>query len=515
MISLPGGHKRAIIVSRAQILQKKASLQIVCNTTLQCYKYQMRQKFFVGPKIRRLRESHALTQAAFAERLGVSASYLNQIENGQRPLTAPVLLALAQAFSVSLSDFTQEDTERLIGDLKEALADPVFAGLAPNLQDLKNVAANVTWLAHAFLDLHIAFRRTTERMQMLDEAFSSGRAGTERKPGVILPYEEVRDFFHYRGNYIDRLDPAAENLAEKLFSGATIRASQLAEYLFKRHGIRVETELVDPESRFMRRFDRVGRVLWLRDGLDRSSTSFHIAHQIGLLEQEDAIEDIVSRAGFKTNAAASLTRIGLANYFAGALLMPYARFLTAAKSTRYDVERLCNMFGTSFEQVGHRLSTLQKPNARGVPFYFVRIDRAGNILKRHSSTRFQFARFGGTCPLWNVHEAFEAGNRTLVQLAEMPDGVRYLCIARALTKSGGSHLSPPRHYALGIGCEISYAQEVVYADGIDMRTSAVTKIGVSCRICERSDCPQRAAPPIDRDLSVDPDRRDFVPFRLS
>ena len=213
--------------------------------------------------------------------------------------------------------------------------------------------------------------------------------------------------------------------------------------------------------------------------------------------------------------AAAITRLALANYYAGAVLMPYDRFLEAARRTRYDAERLCFTFGTSFEQVGHRFSTLQKPNAKGVPFYFVRFDRAGNIIKRHSSTRFQFARFGGTCPLWNVHEAFEAGGRTIVQIAEMPDGVRYICVARALTKSGGSHLAPSRHYALGIGCELIHASEVVYADMIDIKTTPPVLIGVSCRMCERHECPQRAVPPIDRALTVDPDRRDFVPFRFS
>ena len=194
--------------------------------------------------------------------------------------------------------------------------------------------------------------------------------------------------------------------------------------------------------------------------------------------------------------------------------MPYERFLAAARTMRYDAERLANMFGTSFEQVGHRLSTLQRPNARGVPFYFVRIDRAGNIIKRHSSTQFQFARFGGTCPLWNVHEAFEIGDRTSVQIAEMPDGIRYICVARQANKAVSSHLAPPRHYALGIGCEIAYAQDVVYADGLDLRNGPVTQIGVNCRLCERADCLQRAAPPIDRPLVVDPERRDFVPFRF-
>ncbi|MDR3463769.1 MAG: short-chain fatty acyl-CoA regulator family protein [Beijerinckiaceae bacterium] len=474
----------------------------------------MRQKIFAGTKIRHLREGNSLNQGAFAERLGISPSYLNQIENNQRPLTAPVLLALAQTFSVDIGGFVHEDTERLVSDLREALADPVFAGLMPNGQDLKTIAANVPWFAHAFLSMHVAFRRTGERLHMLDEVYASGQEG-ERQPGVLMPYEEVRDFLHYRSNYFEGLDVAAEELAEQIFGSVAARADNLASHLFKRHSIRIETEKVEPSSRFMRRLDRKTRVLWLREGIDPSTAIFLMAQQIGLLEQTEEIEAIVTAAGFRTPDAAAITRLALGNYFAGAVLMPYERFLAAARATRYDAERLCSMFGTSFEQVGHRFSTLQKPNAKGVPFYFVRFDRAGNIIKRHSSTRFQFARFGGTCPLWNVHEAFEAYGKTLVQIAEMPDGVRYLCVARAVTKSGGSHLAPPRHYALGIGCELIHAQDVVYADTLDLKTAPVTLIGVSCRMCERMDCPHRAAPPIDRALTVDPDRRDFVPFKFS
>src|SRR6266568_5070475 len=135
----------------------------------------MPRKIFAGAKIRRLREGQSLTQAAFAERVGLSASYLNQIENNQRPLTAPVLLALAQSFSVDLNDFAQEESDRLITDIKEALADPVFGGLTPNQRDLKAIASNAPWLAHALLDLHGAYRRVNERLQMVDEAFAVGR----------------------------------------------------------------------------------------------------------------------------------------------------------------------------------------------------------------------------------------------------------------------------------------------------------------------------------------------------
>ena len=473
----------------------------------------MAQKFFGGVQVRRLREANALTQAAFADRLGLSTSYLNQIENNQRPLTAAVLVGLAQSFSVDLSHFAQDDAERLMGDLREALADPVFLGLMPNIQDLKSVSGNTAWFAHAFLKLHLAFRRANERLQILDEAVSAGQTGSSADAAAMLPYEEVRDFFHYRSNYFAALDEAAEALAETI--GARTAANPLADYLLAKHAVRIENERIEPSSRFMRRFDRVGRVLALRDGLDAETRTFQIAHQIGLIEQTAEIDAIIGTAAFRSPAAAAITRIALANYFAGALLMPYGRFLAAARAMRYDVERLSHVFGTSFEQVGHRLSTLQRPSARGVPFYFVRVDRAGNIIKRHSSTRFQFARFGGSCPLWNVHEAFEAGNRILVQVAEMPDGARYLSIARAATKSGGSFSAPPRHFALGIGCEMSYAGDVIYADALDAKAQSVAKIGPGCRICERADCPQRAMPPIDRPLIVESDRRDFTPFRFT
>ena len=201
------------------------------------------------------------------------------------------------------------------------------------------------------------------------------------------------------------------------------------------------------------------------------------------------------------------------NYAAGALMMPYRRFAASALELRHDIEQLQHRYNASFEQVSHRLSTLQRPGARGVPFYFVRVDAAGNITKRHSSTRFQFARFGGACPLWNVHEAFGQPGRILVQVAEMPDGVRYLCVGRSIVKRSGNYLRPNRQYAIGIGCEIAHAAKVVYSEGLQLDGQAVP-VGVSCRICERPDCHQRAFPPLGRRLVVRANERRVVPFAI-
>ncbi|QCK85310.1 ImmA/IrrE family metallo-endopeptidase [Phreatobacter aquaticus] len=475
----------------------------------------MSRKVFIGPALRRLREDARLTQTAFAHRLGLSVSYLNQIENNQRPATAGVLVALGQTFGVDLATFAIDDTDRLVTDLREAAADPIFAENAPSTQDLKRVASDSPAFARSFLRLHQTTRRLSERLQaagdtpMLPPSAEGGEA-------ALLPYEEVRDYFHYVDNYVDDLDRAAEDLAERLgLSAASDRLQVLAGYLASRHGVAVDVNASLGDDT-LERYEAGPKVVVLDGSLDASTRAFLIANRIARLEQGDAMTGLTSSAGFRSRAAGDIARVALANYFAGALLMPYRRFLAAAKDNRHDVDRLGRLFGTSFEQVCHRLSTLQRPGQRGIPFYFLKVDRAGNVIKRHSATRFQFARFGGACPLWNVHEAFEQAGRTFVQVAEMPDGVRYLSLARAVTKGSGHWRAPVRRYAFGLGCEISYAGDIVYSEGLDLKAEAnVAKIGVSCRICERTTCHQRAVPPIDREIRVPSDRRKVVPFDLS
>lgn len=472
----------------------------------------MSRKVFVGPALRRLRETTGLTQSAFAQRLGLSVSYLNQIENNQRPVTASVLVALGQTFSVDLATFAADDTDRLTSDLREAMADPMLADLAPGLQEVKRVAAENPGFARAFLRLHQSARRLGERLHAAGDAPVVPQADGA---AALAPYEEVRDYFHYVDNYVDDLDRAAEDLAERLgLHAASDRVQALAGYLASRHSVSVDLAAALGEQVF-ERFDPKARSIQIDATLEPTSRAFILAHRVARLDQADTITSLVGRANFRSRAASDICAVALANYFAGALVLPYRRFLQAARETRHDIDRLRRMFGVSLEQVGHRLSTLQRPGQKGIPFYFLKVDRAGNVIKRHSATRFQFARFGGACPLWNVHEAFEQPGKTLVQVAEMPDGVRYLSLARAVVKGATHWQAPVRRFALGLGCEVSYAADLVFADGLDLKAEGqVARIGVSCRICERTDCHQRAVPPIDRDIRVPADRRGVMPFDL-
>ena len=330
-----------------------------------------RRRIFAGSRLRALRDARALRQVDMAKRLSISVSYLSQLENDDRPLTSALLEVLARDFPLDWQEFEEDAATRRFAALREAAADPLFTTPLPADQ-LARIAEQQTALAEQFVKLHAAYRNAGQRLQIIDEALGADNAGGSR-----LPWEEVRDWFHNAGNYVDDLD------LRNALSVSLVYAPGL--------GLRD----YDPQ---------MGHLL-IDQGLPADSQRFQLAHQLTALALREEISAIVEQAGLKTPAACQLLSVGLANYAAGALLMPYEAFRTSARTVRHDIDRLRQSFGVSFEQACHRLSTLQRPGARGIPFFFYRVDMAGNITKRHSATRLQFARFGGACPLWIVHEA--------------------------------------------------------------------------------------------------------------
>ena len=461
-------------------------------------------KLYAGAKLRELRGRLSLTQRAFADKLGVSLPYLNQMENNNRPVSTAVVLGLAQEFGFDVTELQSGDEARLVGDLREALADPALTGPAPALADLRLVAANAPALARAFLDLHAAYRQTHERLASLDEAL--GREDARLQPS---PWEEVRDFFHYCDNYIDAIDRCAERFASLRIGDQTM--SETAVTALAKRDISVRFT----NSGDVRHYDPETKTLTISRRASEATQAFQLLLQVALLTQSKLLDATLDLARFQSTEARDIAKVGLANYFAGAALMPYRAFLEAAQSCRHDLELLAARFGASLEQVAHRLSTLQRPGAKGIPFFFVRVDQAGTITKRHSATTLQFARYGGACPLWNVHQAFQTPGQFLRQLAETPDGARYFCLARDVSKSGGAYNIPTRRYAIGLGCEVKHAPALVYADHMDIHNAeAYAPIGISCRICERRNCHQRSVPPLERRLRVDPNRRATLPYQV-
>ena len=448
----------------------------------------------LGTKLRGLRRRKGLTQTEVAAKLGISPSYLNLIEHDQRQLPANLLLKAAEVLSVELAAFSDDSQGRLAGDLQEVFGDPLFEEHPLTTVDLRELADNPP-AARAVIALYHAYRASVESTRALASKLYDGQAFAGVDP-AHLPSEEVSDVIQMNLNYFPELEAAAEREASK---GSMVD-------LLRSYGVEVKVVRIGRDGGAVRRFDPGRKILHLSEALPPWSRNFMIAHQVGAIAAREAIDAIIARSqeNLTTAESAKLCRIALANYFAAALLMPYDEFLRLCNETRYDIELLQHHFTTSWEQVCHRLTTLRKPGANGIPFHFVRVDIAGNISKRYSGTGIRFARFSGSCPRWDVHAAFLTPGRIRTQLSKMPDGTAYFCVARTIRKSYGGYASGDSLMAVGIGCPIRDARALVYADGYDIdNLDAAVPIGTTCRLCERLDCEQRAFPPLQYGLVID------------
>jgi predicted transcriptional regulator len=329
------------------------------------------------------------------------------------------------------------------------------------------------------------------------------------------PIERVRDLIEANRNYFGELETAAEGLRDELNVAAEELFAALSARLREKHSILTRIMPLDVMRDTLRRFDRHRRQLLISELVDGPGRTFQLAFQTALAECGGVIDTIVGRAGPLDDTPRRLYRITLANYFAAAVMMPYHSFQAAAEALGYDVSVLAQRFNAGFEQVCHRLTTLQRPNARGVPFFMLRVDNAGNVSKRFSSGTFPFSKFGGTCPLWNVHSTFDTPDRLLSQVIELPDGTRYFSIAQAVRRPAAPHAQPQPRFAIGLGCEIRHAAKLVYASGLNLDAAEGTPIGVNCRLCERENCSQRAEPPITRSLLLDENTRRTSSFAFS
>lgn len=517
----------------------------------------MARKPRLGAKIRRLRRESGLTQAQLAQRLMISASYLNLIEHNQRAVTVPLLFKLGDVLDVDLQTLSQDDESIILAELSEILSDPLFsegklgANLTPD--DLNELVSQSPIASQTILKVYRAYQRARDDIQTLGERLSEdtlyaassyelrtvltsirsfseilhdnenlsieerqhflgiivkeseglsknidnlmsfvSAEGVSRSVGTRPPLDEINDFIQGHSNYFESIEVAANKLVGDAQFGNYDRLQKLI--YFASHELDITVDIGRDREEFgLVSFDKEKRSLHLSNSLPRNSLIFQTALIIGRFYCKNIFEGLIKEAPLTSEASREMCRDTLARYFAGAVLMPYDAFLEAARSVRYDIEQLQNQFAGSFEQICHRLATLNKTGAEGVPFHFIRVDIAGNISKRFDGSGIRIPRYGGVCPRWNVHHAFLTPESMNVQMLRMPDGGKFLCLARATVKPGTGFNAPRSHYSVAIGCDVSNAAELVYADGIDLNdASLVVPAGTSCRICERDNCGQRA-----------------------
>jgi predicted transcriptional regulator/transcriptional regulator with XRE-family HTH domain len=460
------------------------------------------RKLFLGGRLKRLRRNLALTQTAMAADLGVSPSYLNHIERNQRPVSAQLLLRLAETYDVDLRTLGQADGPASEAELAEAFADPVFQGLAVPRHEIVQMAEDQPAAADALLRLYRAFVDRRAR----DEAGSGA--------GDATPADWVREYVQGRRNHFPELDILGETLAEALDAAAPDEPfeTRVRARLQAVHGLGVRTLPAEVMVEWTRRYDPHRKRLLLSETLGPSSRAFAVAFQLALAEHDADLSSLTEAAAPPDEPTRRLLKVSLTNALAAAVLMPYAAFQRAAEETGYDLARLQARFGVSFEQAAHRLTTLSRPTARGVPFFLMRVDQAGNISKRYASAAFPFSRFGGACPRWRLHSAFRTPGRIVTQVIETPDGQRWFTLARTVDRQGQDAFTEGHDLAVGLGCELKHAHRLIHARGLDLAAPEVTPIGPACRLCHRHPCAERAAPPIDRALTADDWSKSVSPY---
>lgn len=466
------------------------------------------RKILAGARVRRLRRELGLSQSGMANELGISASYLNLMERNQRPVTAQVLIRMAEAYNVDPRSFAREEETRLQSELDEVFADPLFRSQPVARDELRELSDLAPSVAEAVQRLYSAYR------DIKDGIAPSGGMDGDRGESTPEnnPVDRVRDLIQSATNHFPELEALAEALSSELNKSGLDLVSALTTRLKDKHGIRVQILPVDVMPSSLRRFDHHRRRLMISELVDQPGRAFQVAYQLALIEWREAIDGIVTRLEPKAGPSKSLLRVSLANYAAAALMMPYQHFLDAAEALNYDIDVLGARFQSSFEQVAHRLTTLNRPSARGVPFFLIRIDNAGNVSKRFAAGNFPFSRFGGTCPLWSLHETFSSPGAFMTEIVELPDGGKWFSIARTVRRAASAYGAAEGHFAIGLGCELKYASRLIYARKFDLKNAPATPIGVNCRLCERENCAQRAAPPITRTLRVDETVRGISPF---
>jgi predicted transcriptional regulator/DNA-binding XRE family transcriptional regulator len=443
------------------------------------------RRVFAGPAVRKVRREAGMTQAAMAEALAISPSYLNLIEHGQRPLSATVIVKLAERFGFDAAKLGADEVPGGLAGLRRRLADPRFADLGIGAEEVEEWLQSAPATAAAFA-------------RLFDGAGDAAPApALAEAPEVAAVRRAIEK---WRNHFAD-LDTRAEELADELRLAGGDLYGTISERLRTRHqlGIRILPSDVMPDR--LRWLDWHARQLMLSELLRPASRTFQAAATLAQIEAKDEIAGLVAGAEFAEPAAAKLFERHLIQYFAAALMMPYGRFLRACDATGYDLLLLQRRFGAGYEQVAHRLTTLQRVGARGLPFFMLRLDRAGQGSKRYAgASQSPLVDGDARCPLWGVHEAFARPGEVVADLVELEDGSRWFTQSRSVAAPGATGSGTPARFAVCVGVDAKVAAPLVAARGIDLMRAPATAIGLGCRRCTRTGCVQRSMPPLGRPL---------------
>jgi hypothetical protein len=426
-----------------------------------------------GPALRRLRKREGLTQAAMAGILGISPSYLNLIERNQRPLSARVLVQVIERFDFDPRSLREDDVIGGLDGLLRRMADKRFADLGIDREEVQEFLAAAPQVAAAFARLYDSGAGGAGERSLVEDAASAARRAVER----------------WQNHFAD-LDHAAEDLADELRLSRGEISAALSERLRERHQLQVRILPAEVMPGQVHRLDLHARQLQLSEMLPGAARRFQIARQVGMLEMREGIEMLVAGAGLASPESRDALREHIADYLAGALLLPYRRFLRACEATGYDLAVLQRRFAVSFDQVAQRLTTLGRVGERGLPFFTATIDRAGRMT--HFTAGGSGALYpleGARWPAWVPFAAFERPGSVLTQSVTFGEGeaaARHWFTVTRTVDGDGVMCAGRRAVVLGI--EARFAGDLAHARGHSLDRADAVPLGTPCLRCGRAEC---------------------------
>ena len=459
----------------------------------------------IGHKIKTKRRKLGIAQAALSKKISISPSYLNLIESGKRKVSVDLLLKLANELNIEISDISKKTDTNLYQNLMDLLGDNLFEDLDITNFDIKELVNTNPLIAKALVKLGDNYKKKNQDIVSKVENIS-GKFIDSRKNS--FPGEVVSDFLQENENYFPKLEEFASNFFSKIQINNRMGYTSICEYLLRKHGIVVKDVVPDEKKPFTKQFDVDKKIFLVSDYLTLETKKLYAGAQVAQLEFSQVIDEYLNSFSFPSEESKKLSKVALLNYAGAAIIMPYKYFYEECIKQRYDVELLQNTFAVSFEQVAHRITCLQDPKMKGIPFHMLRADVAGNISKRFSLSGIEIPRYGGACPRWNIYKAFTMPGKINAAVSKMSNGEKYICIARTVEKGIGKHGMEKTLLSIGLGCQVKYAKDFVYADSLNLNDKKTeTPIGVNCRTCDRMDCQQRAFPPLHKKFDIDLNKR--------
>ena len=459
----------------------------------------------IGHKIKTKRRKLGVSQLDMSKKLSISPSYLNLIESGKRKINVDLLLKLSNVIGIEISDISKKVDTNLYQNLMDLLGDNLFEDLDITNFDIKELVNTNPLIAKALVKLGDNYKKKNQDIVSKVENIS-GKFIDSRKNS--FPGEVVSDFLQENENYFPKLEEFASNFYNKIQTNNRVGYSSICEYLLSKHGIKVKDVVPDEQKPFTKQFNLAKKIFLVSDYLTLETKKLYAGAQVAQLEASEVIDEYLNSFSFPSEESKKLSNVALLNYAGAAIIMPYKLFYEECVRQRYDVELLQNTFAVSFEQVAHRITCLQDPKMKGIPFHMLRADVAGNISKRFSLSGIEIPRYGGACPRWNIYKAFTMPGKINAAVSKMTSGEKYICIARTVEKGIGKHGMEKTLLSIGLGCQVKYAKDFVYADSLNLNDKKTeTPIGVNCRTCDRMDCQQRAFPPLHKKFDIDLNKR--------